>query len=70
MASRYFYTELSQFLNREKKTRAQFARDVDVNIRTVFYWLAGRSTPYYKTALKIKKLSGIPLEVIFSRKFY
>lgn len=62
-----FADELKKFLGAEEKTRFQFAKDVGVDIRTIFAWLAGENSPSLRNAKKIQRVTGFSLEIIFSR---
>lgn len=65
MTRRRFKT-LAEFLKTTSET--EFARELSVGQPAVSQWKTGKRTPKPALALKIHRLTGVPLEELLKRK--
>ena len=62
------YRSLSAFFEQTGTTHAHVARALGVSQSAVSLWRKGRRFPQSQTALRLAKLTGVPLEVLLGAK--
>jgi len=55
---------LALWLQKQHKSTAWLARNMEVSYQTAWSWAGGMSHPNLSNAMKLKKLTGLSLEVL------